>query len=177
MVIEIHFYICLVCVGGQTYTRETSWPILRYDVPPPQHSSPPEDSPVPPTSTGTNMVTWLILSAPHSWIRMETDRIHMETDSDISDIRFPIFFQFLSPMMETDQIHMETDSYISHIHFPVYLPFPSLSMSDNMMTWLLKSTSIFLTCMQVVKLTQVNCHFQYCTAKSNCLRRQSLADP
>jgi len=54
---------------------------------------------------------------------METDRIGMETDSDI---RFSVSFQFPSPRMETARKHMETDSDISDIHFYVFLMFSSL---------------------------------------------------
>jgi hypothetical protein len=57
---------------------------------------------------------------------MEPDRIRMETDSDISDIRLPVSFQFPSPRMEVDRIRMETDSDISNIHFPMFFMFPSL---------------------------------------------------
>ena len=57
--------LCLLCVGAQTYTKEISWPVLHYDVPPQQHSTPPEDVPVPPASTGTNVITWLIISTPN----------------------------------------------------------------------------------------------------------------
>ena len=48
----------------------------------------------------------------------------METDSDISDIRLPIFFQFPSSVMETDRIRMETDLDILDIYFSVSLLFP-----------------------------------------------------
>lgn len=57
---------------------------------------------------------------------METDQIHMETDSDIHIL---IPFQFPSPKMETDRIHMETDLDISDICFPICLPFPFLEAS------------------------------------------------
>ena len=54
------------------------------------------------------------------------DRICMKTDSDISDICFPVSFQFPPPRMETDRIRIETDSDISDIHFSISLQFPSL---------------------------------------------------
>jgi hypothetical protein len=57
--------LCLVNVGQKTYTREIPQPILRYSVPPPQHSNSLEDSSKALVSTGMNMVTFLILSAPH----------------------------------------------------------------------------------------------------------------
>ena len=59
---------------------------------------------------------------------METDRIRMETDSNILDIRFLVSFLFPPPRMETDLIRMEADSDISDIHFPVFLLFPSLGL-------------------------------------------------
>ena len=54
------------------------------------------------------------------------DRICMKTDSDISDICFPVSFQFPPPRMETDRIRIEMDSDILDIHFSISLPFPSL---------------------------------------------------
>jgi hypothetical protein len=43
----------------------------------------------------------------------------MKTDSDISDICFPVSFQFPTPRMETDRIRIETDSDISDIHLHI----------------------------------------------------------
>jgi hypothetical protein len=50
---------------------------------------------------------------------MEPDWMRMEIDSDISDIRLHISFQFTS-------LRMETDSDISDIYFSIFFPFPSL---------------------------------------------------
>ena len=46
---------------------------------------------------------------------METDRIRMKTDSDISEICFLISFQFPSLRIETDRIRTDTNSNISNI--------------------------------------------------------------
>jgi len=71
-------------------------------------------------------------------VRMETDRIRMKMDSDISDIYFfGFFFQFPFPKTETDQIRMETDSDILDIHFSVFLPFPYLIMCSYGCDWIL----------------------------------------
>ena len=46
---------------------------------------------------------------------METDRIRMDTDSDISDNHIFVSFQFPSLRIETDRIRTDTNSDISDI--------------------------------------------------------------
>ena len=49
------------------------------------------------------------------WVRMETDRIRMDMDSDISNNHICVSFQFPSLRMKTDRIRIDTDSNISNI--------------------------------------------------------------
>jgi len=64
-----------------------------------------------------------------NWVRMKTDRIRTDTDSDISDNYICIFFQFPSLRMKTDQIRTDTNSNISNIfEYLFFLPFPSIEL-------------------------------------------------
>jgi hypothetical protein len=64
--IKLTSILYLVFAGGQTYTRETSLPILRYSLPPLIPSSPPTE-PEPPMLTGAYLFSlytkcmWLVL--------------------------------------------------------------------------------------------------------------------
>lgn len=55
---------------------------------------------------------------------MELDWIRIETESDISDIRFYVSFRFPSSRMKTDRIRIETDSDILDIIIFISLRFP-----------------------------------------------------
>ena len=55
------------------------------------------------------------------WLRMETDRIRTDTDSDISYNRISVSFPFPSLRMETDRIRTDTNSLL----------FPSLALAQS----------------------------------------------
>ena len=57
---------------------------------------------------------------------METDRIRMDTDSDIPDNSISVFFQFSSLRMEMVRIRTDTNLDILDNYFSISLPFPSL---------------------------------------------------
>jgi hypothetical protein len=58
----------------------------------------------------------------------------METDSDTSDIRLDVSFQFPSSKMEADWIRIKTNLDILNIYFSISFLFPSLHVTIGQAT-------------------------------------------